>query len=69
MESYNNGSPSKNDIDALEDSDLFLIEKADFEKLVADIHMLRKVIYSDFTSQSYLFYFIIFKEISSKQSK
>lgn len=33
-ESYNSGNPSKNNIDALEDSELLLIEKNDFDALV-----------------------------------
>lgn len=33
-ESYNSGNPSKNNIDALEDSDLLLIDKKDFDNLV-----------------------------------
>lgn len=34
QESYNNGTPSKNNIDALEDSELLLIEKNDFNHIV-----------------------------------
>lgn len=34
QESYNNGIPSKNNIDALEDSELLLIEKNDFNHIV-----------------------------------
>jgi CRP-like cAMP-binding protein len=33
-ESYNNATPSKNNIDALEDSELLLIEKKDFNGLI-----------------------------------
>lgn len=40
-ESYNNGSPSKTNIDALENSDLLLIEKEDFLKLIDTIPRLR----------------------------
>ena len=40
-ESLNNDLPSKNDIDALEDSELLLIEKADFNKLVEEIPNFR----------------------------
>lgn len=42
QESYNNGTRTKNNIDALEDSELLLIEKADFEKLVTDIPRFRE---------------------------
>lgn len=40
-ESYNNGTKTKNNIDALEDSELLLIEKADFDKLVEKIPNFR----------------------------
>ncbi len=36
-ESYNNDTPSKNNIDALEDSELLLIEKQDFNNLLNKI--------------------------------
>jgi CRP-like cAMP-binding protein len=36
-ESYNNGTPSKSNIDALEDSELLLIEKEDFNRLVDNL--------------------------------
>jgi CRP-like cAMP-binding protein len=42
LESYNNNSPSKNNIDAIEDSELILIEKKDFEKLTEDIPSFRQ---------------------------
>jgi CRP-like cAMP-binding protein len=41
QESYNNGTPSKSNIDALEDSELLLIEKKDFDKLVSNIPNFR----------------------------
>lgn len=41
-ESYNNGTPSRTNIDALEHSDLLLIEKEDFLKLVDTIPKLRE---------------------------
>jgi CRP-like cAMP-binding protein len=41
QESYNNGTPSKNNIDALADSELLLIEKKDWDKLVRDIPAFR----------------------------
>ncbi|MEO6849525.1 MAG: Crp/Fnr family transcriptional regulator [Mucilaginibacter sp.] len=41
QESYNNGTPSKNNIDALADSELLLIEKKDWDKLVSDIPAFR----------------------------
>lgn len=40
-ESYNNGTPSKTNIDALEDSELLLIEKEDFLQLIDTIPRLR----------------------------
>lgn len=45
-ESYNNGTASKNNIDALEESELLLIEKQDFNKLLADIPHFREFIYN-----------------------
>lgn len=42
LESYNNGMPSKNNIDAIEDSELLLIEKQDFNRLVEDIPSFRR---------------------------
>src|ERR1700743_37999 len=42
LESYHNGIPSKNNIDALEDSELLLIEKEDFNKLVENIPRFRE---------------------------
>ncbi len=42
LESYNNNSPSKNNIDAVEDSELLLIEKKAFEKLVDDLPKFRE---------------------------
>lgn len=42
LESYNNDMPSKNSIDAIEDSQLLLIEKKDFERLVNDIPRFRE---------------------------
>jgi len=36
-ESYNSGNPSKNNIDALEDTDLIMIKKNDFDALVKAI--------------------------------
>ena len=41
-ESYTTGQPSKFNIDALEDSELILWAKADFEKLLNDIPGLKK---------------------------
>lgn len=43
-ESYNNGTPTKNNIDALEDSELLLIEKEDFNQLVNSIAPFREFI-------------------------
>jgi CRP-like cAMP-binding protein len=40
-ESYHNGTPSKNNIDALEDSELLLIEKEEFNNLVNNIPNFR----------------------------
>ena len=40
-ESYNCGNPSKNNIDALEDSELLLIDKKDFDTLVETIPNFR----------------------------
>ena len=40
-ESYNTEMPSKNNIDALEDSELLLIKKEDFNRLVTDIPNFR----------------------------
>ncbi len=40
-ESYNSGSPSKNNIDALEDTDLIMIKKNDFDALVKAIPNFR----------------------------
>jgi CRP-like cAMP-binding protein len=45
QESYNNGTPSKNNIDALEDSELLLIEKHDFENLIRNIPSFKDFIY------------------------
>jgi CRP-like cAMP-binding protein len=42
LESYNNNLPSKNSIDAIEDSELLLIEKKDFERLTEDIPRFRQ---------------------------
>src|SRR5690606_19826082 len=44
-ESYNNGTPSKNNIDALEDSELLLIEKQDFNNLLNNIPDFKDFIY------------------------
>ena len=41
QESYNNGIPSKNNIDALEDSELLLIEKNDFNRIVSSFPNFR----------------------------
>lgn len=41
QESYNNGIPSKNNIDALEDSELLLIEKNDFNRIVSNFPNFR----------------------------
>lgn len=41
QESYNNGISSKNNIDALEDSELLLIEKKDFNRIVSDFPNFR----------------------------
>jgi CRP-like cAMP-binding protein len=41
QESYNNEIPSKNNIDALEDCELLLIEKTDFQKLLDDFPNFR----------------------------
>ena len=41
QESYNNGTPSKNNIDALAESELLLIEKKDWENLVNTIPRFR----------------------------
>lgn len=43
-ESYNNGTPARNNIDALEDSDLLLIEKKDFDQLLNTITRFREFI-------------------------
>jgi CRP-like cAMP-binding protein len=42
LESYNNDTPSKNNIDALEDCQLLLIEKKDFDMLVDEIPKFRE---------------------------
>jgi len=42
-ESYNSGLPSKNNIDALEDSELLMIDKAKFDGLVEAIPRFRKM--------------------------
>ena len=42
LESYNNNKPSKNNIDAIEDSELLLIEKKDFQKLTDNIPSFRE---------------------------
>lgn len=42
QESYNNGTRSKNNIDALEDSEMLLIEKDDFNKLIDTIPRFRE---------------------------
>jgi CRP-like cAMP-binding protein len=41
QESYNNGIPSKNNIDALEESELLLIEKNDFNRIVSNFSNFR----------------------------
>ncbi|RFM31305.1 Crp/Fnr family transcriptional regulator [Chitinophaga silvisoli] len=43
-ESYNNGTPSRNNIDALENSELLLIEKEDFTRLVNTIPPFKEFI-------------------------
>ncbi|UAY55653.1 Crp/Fnr family transcriptional regulator [Arachidicoccus terrestris] len=43
QESYNNNTPSKNNIDALEDSELLLIDKDDFNGLVEAIPRFREL--------------------------
>lgn len=43
-ESYNNGTPSRNNIDALENSELLLIEKEDFTRLVNTIAPFKEFI-------------------------
>ena len=45
-ESYNNDTPSKNNIDALEDSELLLIEKQDFNNLLSNIPHFKDFIYN-----------------------
>ena len=45
-ESYNNGTRSKNNIDALEDSELLLIEKQDFNNLLNNIPNFKDFIYN-----------------------
>jgi CRP-like cAMP-binding protein len=42
LESYNNNLPSKNNIDAVEDCELLLIEKKDFEKLIENMPTFRQ---------------------------
>lgn len=42
-ESFNSGAPSRNNIDALEDSELLLIRKDDFERLFKAIPSLRQL--------------------------
>lgn len=43
-ESYNSGNPSKSNIDVLEDSEVILIDKADFAELKTNIPKFRKMI-------------------------
>ncbi|MCQ6958330.1 Crp/Fnr family transcriptional regulator [Mucilaginibacter aquariorum] len=45
-ESYNNGTPSKNNIDALENSEMILIEKQDFTNLLSNIPRFKDFIYN-----------------------
>lgn len=45
-ESYNNGTPSKNNIDALENSEMILIEKQDFTNLLSNISRFKDFIYN-----------------------
>lgn len=45
-ESYNNGTASKNNIDALEDSEVLLIEKQDFDKLLNEIPHFKDFIFN-----------------------
>jgi len=45
-ESYNNDTRSKNNIDALEDSELLLIEKQDFSNLLSNIPHFKDFIYN-----------------------
>lgn len=42
-ESFHSGNPSKNNIDALEDCDLLLIEKQDFDRVFKEIPSLRNM--------------------------
>ena len=46
QESYNNGSRSKNNIDALEESEVLLIEKQDFENLLIIIPHFKDFIFN-----------------------
>ena len=45
-ESYNNSTPSKNNIDALEESELLMIEKVDFNNLLDSIPHFKDFIYN-----------------------
>ena len=42
QESYNNGTPSKNNIDALADSEVLLIEKKDWDTLINEMPAFRE---------------------------
>ncbi|KQS35780.1 Crp/Fnr family transcriptional regulator [Pedobacter sp. Leaf194] len=46
QESYNNDTPSKNNIDALEDSDVLIIKKDKFEKLLQNIPNFKDFIFN-----------------------
>jgi CRP-like cAMP-binding protein len=46
QESYNKGTRSKNNIDALEDSEVLLIEKQDFEDLLTNIPHFKDFIFN-----------------------
>jgi len=46
QESYNNGTPTKNNIDALENSEVLLIEKQDFTNLLNNIPRFKDFIYA-----------------------
>lgn len=46
QESYNKGTRSKNNIDALEDSEVLLIEKQDFEDLLANIPHFKDFVFN-----------------------
>lgn len=45
-ESYNNSTPSKNNIDALENSEMILIKKHDFTNLLSNIPRFKDFIYN-----------------------